>query len=215
MHYLSTSCSLILPQTFGLNSDFSICPQDTSICSESKGPFNSLVCAFTANGCLFNLSEDPCERTDRGDFDPELRQHFIERLEFYQQNSPEPLIRYIDSLDFESVAPETFCDEPDFWCPFMEYEYVDFEDQLEADFERIWPIKESVNGTKRNETKRSSMDRITGGLFESKSMLTVLAVFVMVAVLFVARSTRCGRSCLKLHDEHTPLLISDINPLTF
>ena len=182
-------------------------------CSDYTGHFNSLYCAYTKNGCLFNLKKDPCEKTDRGDLEPEIREYFINALEEYQRNTPEPLMLYIDKLNYSAFAPELYCLEDDFWCPTMEYEFVEFEDKLASNFLKFWPVP-YVNSSASDASSTASESDLFFG-FSPKSMTSVLAVFLMLAVLFIARSTRCGRSCMKVRDEHTPLLISDINPLMF
>jgi len=186
-------------------SDFSTCAEDTLGCSSYSGHFNSLYCAFTKNGCLFNMALDPCEMTNRGDLHPEIRKYFIDRLERYQRETPEPLMLYVDKLNWSSMAPSMHCDDTDFWCPFMEYEVVNFEEKLTADLSRLWPSEEQTE----YQSSGSSL------LFGPNSMMSVMAVFLMLTLLCIARNTRCGRNCLKMRDEHTPLLISDINPLMF
>ena len=108
------------------NSDFATCTEDALGCSEYDGEFNSAVCVFTENGCLFNLAVDPCEVTDLGDEYPEMRQHFIERLEFHDKHSPDAVLIYRDIVEYSEVEPAVHCDESDFWCPFQEYEDVIF-----------------------------------------------------------------------------------------
>ena len=176
-------------------------------CNGYDGPYNSAVCAFTENGCLFNLGLDPCEVTDFGDDHPEIRGYFIERMDYHKEHSPDALLVYGEIVGYSEVEPAVQCEEIDFWCPFREYDNVGFEEKLTADLLRLHPLNDRDAETTK--------DMIAGGLFAVNSMLTVLAVFVVVAALFVARSTRCGRSCLKLRDENTPLLITDINPMMF
>lgn len=73
-------------------------------CSEHNGEFNSAVCAFTENGCLFNMANDPCEVTDIGDEYPEIRDFLIDRLSWYQDRSPDAIILYTEALEFSEVC---------------------------------------------------------------------------------------------------------------
>ena len=97
------------------------------------------------------MADDPCEKTNLGDQYPDVRDFFIARLDYHQSRAPAALIIDIDQLDYEDYAPEAYCLEEDlgstqFWCPFLSYEAVDFEERLLKNFADLWE-GQSVNDT--------------------------------------------------------------------
>ena len=136
----------------GLNADGS---SDALGCSEYNGTYNSKVCAYTENGCLFNLAADPCEVTDLGDDYPEIREYFIGRLDYHTAHSPAALILAIDALNYEDYDPSSFCSSDEmgsgqFWCPIMSYDLVSFEEKLLQNFVELW-AGQTVNDTTENQ----------------------------------------------------------------
>lgn len=83
------------------------------------------------------MDEDPCELVNVGDQYSEIREEMIAKLDEYEQNSVTPLIDESDKLDLDDYSPDIHCDDG-FWCPFMEYEEVPFEDVLAADYIQLF-----------------------------------------------------------------------------
>ena len=96
-----------------------------------------LDCYKMERGCLFNLQSDPCELVNVGNDHKKMVDQMIARLDEFELNAVTPLIEESESLDREQYDPQYQCDS-DFFCPFMEYEDVPFEDTLTADYRRLF-----------------------------------------------------------------------------
>jgi len=138
--------------------EFSTChSSDVLRCSSANLTFNSAVCMYTENGCLFDMDSDPCEVTNLGDEYPEIRDYFIGRLDYHESRAPNALMLDIDQLDYDDYAPEIYCDTEimgygQFWCPFMMYNAVGFEEKLLENYATLWAGL-SVNDTTENQKK--------------------------------------------------------------
>merc|ERR1712113_1087504 len=153
------------------------------------------------NGCLFNLAVDPCEVTNLGDSYPEIRDYFIDRLERYQRETPEPLMLYIDKLNWSSMAPAVHCDDADFWCPYLEYEVVNFEERLTVEFLRIQGIYDEMD------TELNAFNSMWNTIAVHNGILSMVAVFVMITLVALNYS-QCGGYCMSTKGEHSPLLLN-------
>jgi len=136
--------------------EFSTChTEDVLGCSTANKTYNSAVCIYTENGCLFDMDSDPCEVTNVGDEYPEIRDYFISRLDYHESRTPNALILDIEQLDYDDYAPEIYCQTEvmgygQFWCPFMSYDQVDFEERLLQNYATLWGGL-SVNDTTENQ----------------------------------------------------------------
>merc|ERR1712130_339053 len=67
---------------------------------------------------------------------PDLRKYFIERLEYYNNNSPKPVLRITDKLTYDDIVPDG-----EFWGPYMQYDNVTFEADLTESFLELFPLR--------------------------------------------------------------------------
>jgi len=123
-------------------SNFAICEGTDNVlqCDDTASDSitqEELDCYKAENGCLFNLEVDPCELNNVGEQYPEVRDVMISTLDGFEENAVTPLLDDDDVLDFDDYDPEVHCDS-DFWCPFMDFENVPFEDVLTADYRRLF-----------------------------------------------------------------------------
>ena len=115
-----------------------------------------LDCYKTERGCLFNLESDPCELVNVGNDHKKMVDQMIARLDEFQQNAVTPLIEESESLDRYAYDPQYQCDS-DFFCPFMEYDDVPFEDILNADYLRLYGDGETVESAESVEAPKPEL----------------------------------------------------------
>jgi len=125
-------------------SDFSICHgSDNALgCDGTTEHLQELStedinCYLRESGCLFHLGDDPCEFEDVGDEYPQIRKEMVQRMDEILGVSVTALINDNISLDVSVYDPAYVCDA-DFWCPFMAFSDVPFEETLTVDYFRLY-----------------------------------------------------------------------------
>jgi len=90
------------------------------------------------DGCLFNLESDPCEMQNVMQDYPDIVALMEAKLNAYQAASVKPLMsENVTYLDPDAIRPTLVCDS-EYWCPYMQYDDVEFEEVLSREYMRLY-----------------------------------------------------------------------------
>ena len=100
-----------------------------------------MTCLSAETGCLFDLAMDPCERKNIAADYTEIRDALSSLLDSYQEQAVTMLI--VDGSEMDPMYNENTT----FWGPYLEYDVVTFEDTLQADYQRLYPLTSDTSET--------------------------------------------------------------------
>ena len=98
-----------------------------------------------SDGCLFNLDTDPCEYNDVKDVYPDIVEIMENKLLLHQENSVKPLMGENEIyLSDDEINPTIVCNS-EYWCPYMNYDDVEFEQTLYSEYMRLYAQVDNDN----------------------------------------------------------------------
>ena len=154
---------------------------------------------------------DACEKSDVGDQYPEIRQHLMDRLDYYQLQAAPLLIVAGQAMNIEEFDPQMT--GGDFWGPYHEYDQCAFEDILEKHYqdtypEDTYPELEKSSKTRSQNVLESGGKISTMGQQEmvSKLVLAVLSIGLVVMLYFIGRYCYVPKAHSPMGNEVAPLL---------
>lgn len=135
-----------------------------------------------ADGCLFDLETDPCERINVKEDHEDIWREMEQRLVYWQQRSVRPLMGMnVTILNNDEVRPTLVCNS-DYWCPYQNYSDVLFEEQLKMEYIRLYASKMDRDGGLLV-THQSVAVPLT--LPDYDSTVGVILVFTMITIFCV------------------------------
>jgi len=163
-------------RTFVLNADAFVKLHLHGVFTE-EFEIQSTECVNTENGCLFDLTLDPCEYYDLSSVYPSIVTKMKQRLNEFQHKATVPLMGENNAAELfgrEIIEPIKVCHNKEFWCPFRNYKDVEWEDKLVYN-----SVRENVD-----ETDAMNVDSFGNslGIKEWILYVGVPALVVMIAV---------------------------------